>query len=482
MSDQNLKPVIEKLINKICILFENQKILFEQDEAQEELIKELSESLSQKINQIENSHHNPTNLDKTQEKLLESLFKKLNQLENNFEELNKCLAKGTYPIKLTNAVKITESFIPIKINPINISPTQLVETYNEVVNLLSGYAITVSLTPESYRQLNQNQIILEKSDRGNYWLLATLEKEQYKYWLVPSPKINFNIHKLKTIQTLFQLEGESSSLVTEFSLQQPATLSLLPNGKEWRLDKPGILVFGKNSQSISLKVDLLNKSSNEAQVKINEQIASTLATFTSTVEQLNSKVIQLESQLNTLKQTYNQEKQDWLAEKETWQQIQEATITQAEKVNSWLGKVMQEGKQTIPKHLNSEKAEPKDNLTEFRRIYRQDRKIILDRLIAKVSITVEALENILLGNSEKIILQNAVDGKYWIIEYSNTYYLIPQENIKITHGNLNVLQALFDYCGYYSEYSHLELIKPAQVSKISSTHWVLEERGKLEFS
>jgi outer membrane murein-binding lipoprotein Lpp len=339
---QAIKKISNQIINKISGILEREKILFEQNESQEEL--------------------------------LELVSQKLASIENNFEELTKSLAQGSYPVKLANTIAITESLVIPKINAIEISTSQLVETYNEAVNLLSGYAIKVFLTAESYREPNSSEIILETGERGNYWVIATIEQEQQKYWLVPNGKITLNVHKLKTIQTLFQLEGEHSSSEAEFYLQQLAILSLLPNGRQWRLEEQGILVFGKYSKSSETISD-------RSSIEINNQISSTVEkllsnqqTLITTVERSNTKVTQLESQLNKVQQDRHQEKQDWLSEKQNLQEQFQQSKSHAQNIFD----------------------------SQFGIIYDYNKTSILEKAIATVSIRKKSWDDFKNGNNNQI--------------------------------------------------------------------------------
>lgn len=128
----------------------------------------------------------------------------------------------------------------------------------------------------------------------------------------------------------------------------------------------------------------------------------------------------------------------------------------------------------------------KNKLSQFRQIYQQDKKLILDRLVAKVTVSIDTLENITLNKFDEIILDNIHHGKYWIIDYANNYCLIPSDKIPISHDKsiirTNIDKTLFEYSGYYPEYSDFKLIRPAIVSKLSSKQWKLENKGKLVFS
>lgn len=111
--------------------------------------------------------------------------------------------------------------------------------------------------------------------------------------------------------------------------------------------------------------------------------------------------------------------------------------------------------------------------------------LISDRLVAKVTISVETLAEITFYKPDKIILENTTYGKYWIIDYLGNYFLIPSEIQQITEvkeTSLTVARLLFHLSGYYPQYSNYHLIRPAIVTKLSENKWKLEEKGKFNFS
>ncbi|GAB4235346.1 MAG: hypothetical protein Kow0049_19800 [Stanieria sp.] len=131
------------------------------------------------------------------------------------------------------------------------------------------------------------------------------------------------------------------------------------------------------------------------------------------------------------------------------------------------------------------KADLKNKISQFRQAYTTDKKLLLNRIIAKVAITVETLEKITFQKPDKIILENTPQGKYWVVDFLGIYFLIPSEISQITEvkeTSLTVANILFDQFGYYAGYSNCELIKPAMVTKHSTNQWKLEEKGKFNFS
>ncbi len=280
-SDKNTvvtQKFIDKLIDTIAKILKEQHTLIERDEKQEESI--------------------------------ELLLEKVSLIENNFEELTKSLAHGSYPLKLARSIRAVESSLSPKIIPIAISKFELVATYNEIVSLLLAYIIPVAFTSDSYRNLKSDRLFLETTIKGNYWAITTIENKQQKYWLVPNSNIKFNIHKLKTVKNLFQLKGDYDSSTSEFILQEPAVLSLLPDNKQWELIQSGVLFFGKELKSVS-SLNQSSKNKINYQSKIDNQIQSALTTFQTKVEQLSNQIVQLEIQSKIFQKTYQREKQSW---------------------------------------------------------------------------------------------------------------------------------------------------------------------------
>ena len=609
-SDKNTvvtQGFVDKLIDKIGKILKEQHILVERDEEQEESI--------------------------------ELLLEKVSSIEKKFEELTKSLAKGSYPLKLARSIKVEPSSIKPYIVPVDLTKAQLIATYNELVAVLSGYIIPVTLTPDSYRGSNSDGIILETTIKGNYWAIATLENKQHKYWLVPNNKISFNIHKLKTVENLFQLEGDYNSPESEFVLQEPAILSLLPNNKQWKLLQPGILFFG-SIRSASPQLKQPENVVDDRQSKVNKQILSSLTAFKTTIDKLNSKISQLEIQSEISDKVHQRDKQEWLAEKQALnEQLEKIVVSQSQlsnfisqsdrtenfnsnnslqqdlseadsaivksiksyfkemvnlvgryhldhhapkeeadiianhllrasntidniKTNNDLIKLFEylialKGKLSQYNHHNyeyrwsvilenevlcklqqisvlqdyqrdkldalliqqalerqienviktntvklieprldnqnkannlnnqNEKIDLKAKISRFRQDYTQDIKLISDRIVAKVTISVETLLQLVIYKPDLIKLENTADGKYWIIDYLGVYCLIPSEIHQITNAtekSLNDAKILFDLVGYYPQYSSYHLIKPAIVTKLSTNQWKLEEKGKFNFS
>ena len=174
----------------------------------------------------------------------EELLEKIAILETQLNDLIQSLARGNYPLELAKTVRITGALEIPKIVKIDISTAKLVEIYNDCPQLLANNAIAVNLTPQSYRQQISEKIVLEHAKNGNYWVIVTADNH---HCLLPNLKSNFNIYKLKTVKKLFDIPTVPSTNNHQFILQQPAKLTLLPDGKQWQLKQPGIIKFVKKN-------------------------------------------------------------------------------------------------------------------------------------------------------------------------------------------------------------------------------------------
>ena len=427
--------------------------------------QEFIDKLIDKIGKTLKEQHTLVERDEEQEESIELLLEKVSSIENNLEELTKSLAKGSYPLKLARSIQVAPSSIKPHIVPVDLTKAQLIATYNELVAVLSGYIIPVTLTPDSYRGSNSDGIILETTIKGNYWAIATLEDKQHKYWLVPNNNISFNIHKLKTVENLFQLKGDYNSPGSEFILQEPAILSLLPDNKQWKLIQPGILFFG-SIKSASPQLKQPEKVVDDKQSKVNKQILSSLTAFKTTIDKLNSKISQLEIQSEILDKVHQRDKQEWLAEKQVFnEQLQKNAASQSQ-----LNNFINQSDRTKTNHI-------------FKLIesYNQDKNSISDKVKAMVRETEASLNQRRSGNSDTVTLENTTQKKFWIIEEDNNYYLILHAKINIDEYNRAILESLFDCTNFTLEYSDFQLIQPAKVFQLSSETWQLDKKGKIEF-
>lgn len=145
-----------------------------------------------------------------------------------------------------------------------ITEMQLVDVYHEMPELLEKVAIKVNLTEGSYRQQTGENIYLKRSVDDVYWLLATNHET---YWLFPKYGLRINPAIMdRNLDPLYNCLGLSSSRERNFNVNRPARLSLLPNGKEWKLEERGELDFRERSPSSQLLRELKNIKEERQQI------------------------------------------------------------------------------------------------------------------------------------------------------------------------------------------------------------------------
>jgi hypothetical protein len=168
------------------------------------------------------------------------LIQAIQYLEERLDNIEASLQINHQTSNFSSKVNVKQSLETATLKKIKLSESKLIEVYNDIPQLLSEYAITVSLTTSSYRQIGQIPIVLENMIRGNYWVIAT---EDDNYWLFPNIKLNLNLHKLKTVKYLFKFPEDINARTNQFTVLKPAKLTLMPSGYEWQLLEPGELEF-----------------------------------------------------------------------------------------------------------------------------------------------------------------------------------------------------------------------------------------------
>jgi len=99
-----------------------------------------------------------------------------------------------------------------------------------------------------------------------------------------------------------------------------------------------------------------------------------------------------------------------------------------------------------------------------------------------VSIPIDAQGSLWVGKAGSVILQEDIQGNYWVIQDGNNIYLVPKDRIRLNANNLEPLAALYDFENQADVDRPLKLTKVAVVSRISGSEgWQLEEKGSLYF-
>ncbi|MEB3148046.1 MAG: hypothetical protein VKL60_03380, partial [Sphaerospermopsis sp.] len=207
---------------------------------------------------------------------------RITNIENYLSTLTEKVQNGS--------VIVTSAFTTEKITPLNISELELIEVYNNVPKVLLKNSIIAELTAKSYREDNQNQpVLLEKDENGKYWIIVS---NQNNIFLLPSMNIKLHIHKLKTVEKLFDFRGITPTVDTHFLLIKPARVSSLPSGKEWKLLEKGILEFTNHVSGVSFRSHL---DTDEQENKVKKNLEKNNLEIDKMNNQLNDVKLQLET-------------------------------------------------------------------------------------------------------------------------------------------------------------------------------------------
>ena len=416
------------------------------------------DKLLDKISNILKEQYFLKEVDEEQAEEIELLLDKISSIERNFEELTKSLAKGSYPLKLARSIKVSPASAKPDIIPVAIAKSQLIDTYNEIPALLSSYINHVNLTPDSYREKNSNGIILETTIKGNYWAICTQEDKQYKYWLLPNTNISFNIHRLKTIESLFQLKGNYDLPNSDFILEEPAILSLLPDNRQWKLIQPGVLFFGNNLKPKFFQTEQLVSIDNSKQAKINEQTLSSLNSFQKTIELLTNKVTQLEIQSEIERKTYQREKQEQIL------------VNSSVSKNNFLEDKNDRPDTTLKANQNG----------SYQALYHLIKAGELE--VTEVQIPQGTMEKVRGDKHSELKFISDRQGSFWIINWQGVNCLIPKEKLNINLYQYGNFQRVFNCQDYQEDYVDFEVVEPAVVINCDRETWRLERKGKIKFA
>jgi hypothetical protein len=200
-------------------------------------------------------------------KVVYFLETKLGSLELSLLELQNI---SPPPLPLQGAVQVNGFFAQSHQPKVNLSEEELIELYNNIPQVLNAYAVSVSLTAESYREETSGKIFFEINASGSYWLLSC---ESDNCWLVPSVNLKPNIYRVRTLERIFITLGGISADSRDFILEKPARVSRQQNNKLWQLENLGKLEFGElgsQKQPLKFKLEELNQANRDLQSKLEE--------------------------------------------------------------------------------------------------------------------------------------------------------------------------------------------------------------------
>lgn len=220
---------------------------------------------------------------------LEPIYLKIQQLEQEINKLRKSSQK----------VVVTGGLLSKQPQPLKISREELICLYNYLPQVLSEYATVVTLTNDTYRDKTDGQIFLEIANKGYYWVILTEDEDNKYYWLLPNGKIKISLHRLQnTMEYLYIIEGEKPYKNSEFTVEEPAIISILTDGETWKLETRGHIQVGKLSPAAKLLTEL------EKITKKGGKVPSSLQELLNLVREANNKSSLIQQQNSSLETNF----------------------------------------------------------------------------------------------------------------------------------------------------------------------------------
>ena len=202
-------------------------------------------SIFSRINQSEEPENDPLAQNRSNTKLIQDIESHLNSLTDS-------LRKGEFPVNIKKITQVFDGVVTIDRLPIDVPAFKFVDLYNDLPNILIGYAIAATLSDESYREPDVSQITFERLDRGTYWIFPTDRIGiQGAAWLVPNPLKDIKLDRNKSLNFSFDIDASQNSSNT-LILIKPALVQILPNSDRltWKLTERGEISTGSTvSQS-----------------------------------------------------------------------------------------------------------------------------------------------------------------------------------------------------------------------------------------
>jgi tetratricopeptide (TPR) repeat protein len=204
------------------------------------------------------------------------LAQKLQEIEALIASLVDSLQRGELPVNLKNISQVFDRAIE-ELPRLSLPPDKFCAIYNDIPNLLSAYAISVTLSAPSYRQAIK-PIIFERLHNGNYWIIP-IAAEPQRAWLVPNPTRKIDLTRLDSFSFAFDWPERSSNSHSTVSLAAPAIVSVQPTALlTWKLIERGTISPFLNTDGF-LQSQALTGQYLEIEAMVEHAVADRVATM-----------------------------------------------------------------------------------------------------------------------------------------------------------------------------------------------------------
>jgi hypothetical protein len=432
----------------------------------------------------------------------------LKKLELYISGLVFSLNRGELPVNLAKVTQVFDGLALTNRLSIDVPANKFVELYNDLPNILTGYAIDATLSDESYHQTETHQITFNRLNRGSYWIFPTdrIGKPGLA-WLVPNPLKDLQISKTKSLNFCFDVDLSSQSINT-IILAKPALVQLLPNAEQliWKLIERGVITNGNranpaagsiDSEQLAKQAEIIRSiASKHEQLKLictqtveqlakQEQVVSSIQLHLEKAEQQEREITSLKIELAKLKADYqSKQKQKNTIEPDFYDRVKTLIHQELENIShnvpfqlSPSAEVVIESDEIEVEIIDpTESQQPSNNiqLSPFAQIYNSGIKNFLRSYLLNEAKIVES-------DTSTIQLVEDRTGIYWIVPINdNTNYLVPSL-APVNQGKyFQGLASLFD--GNTNDLK-FTLLKPAIVTVVQSNkpkRWKLEQKGLLQ--
>ena len=384
---------------------------------------------------------------------------------------------------LNNSREISGALKMPEIGKLDFTLAEIVDIYNQVPRVLARKASKISPKNPQYLQASQQEIYFTEERNSNYWLITT--EDNYPY-LFPKNNLIINNFNAKIIRLLFDCGDYQKLENKEFSLIQPAKLSLMPNKKEWKLEEKGKLNFDLDYSEIEIRLKQAQDQNKKLQAKL-KKIEKELQSKTSQVASLaTEKLANIDSFYVSREEFFKFKNETVAFLDEDYHKLNQLEYLLSPQKKGTSKKLEETKEKGVFLESHSKDEEIKLQI-DFGFIlvhqYNNDSNSLLKKLI-EVSETKQSMSDRNKGGYHPISLEETQRGVYGITTIEHNHYLVPSMHFRITDGNYITVEAFFECRNYKRGYSEkFTLIKPAKVSAPNSNRqWTLQNRGILDFS
>lgn len=204
------------------------------------------------------------------------LAEKLQVIEALITNLVDALQRGELPVNLKNISQVFERAIA-ELPRLSLPADKFCAVYNDIPNLLSAYAINVTLSAASYRQTIK-PIIFERLYNGNYWIIP-IGADPQRAWLVPNPTRKIDLTRLESLSFAFDWPERGSNAQSTIRLSAPAIVGLQPTTPlTWKLLERGTISPYLNADAF-FQSQALTDQYLEIEAMVEQAVADRLATL-----------------------------------------------------------------------------------------------------------------------------------------------------------------------------------------------------------